>query len=142
MGVISMRSSRIACWSRPASAPGRSGTRHQADVSATNRSSPPSSSATCIPLLVVVSQLLDVRERLAVEPPRVDDPLRKLGQSSSYTSTRAGSAHRCRSINWRRSSPASANGLAVEELSVPGSVSDELLGDVLALLVSQRAPAS
>jgi hypothetical protein len=83
MGVISMRSSRIACWSRPASAPGRSGTRHQADVSATNRSSPPSSSATCIPLLVVVSQLLDVRERLAVEPPRVDDPLRKLGQSSS-----------------------------------------------------------
>jgi AcrR family transcriptional regulator len=35
-----------------------------------------------------------------------------------------------------------ANGLAVEELSDPGSVSDELLSDVLALLVSQRAPAS
>jgi AcrR family transcriptional regulator len=32
-----------------------------------------------------------------------------------------------------------ANGLAVEELSDPGSVSDELLGDVLALLVSERA---
>jgi hypothetical protein len=35
-----------------------------------------------------------------------------------------------------------ANGLAVEELSDPGSVSDELLSDVLTLLVSQRAPAS
>jgi AcrR family transcriptional regulator len=35
-----------------------------------------------------------------------------------------------------------ANGLAVEELSDPGSVSDELLSDVLALLVSQRQPAS
>jgi AcrR family transcriptional regulator len=35
-----------------------------------------------------------------------------------------------------------ANGLAVEELSDPGSVSDELLTDVLTLLVSQRAPAS
>jgi AcrR family transcriptional regulator len=34
-----------------------------------------------------------------------------------------------------------ANGLAVEELSDPGSVSDELLSDVLALLVSQREPA-
>ncbi len=32
-----------------------------------------------------------------------------------------------------------ANGLAVEELSDPGSVSEELLSDVLALLVSQRA---
>jgi AcrR family transcriptional regulator len=32
-----------------------------------------------------------------------------------------------------------ANGLAVEELSDPGSVSDELLSDVLALLVSDRA---
>ncbi len=31
-----------------------------------------------------------------------------------------------------------ATGLAVEELSDPGSVSDELLGDVLALLVAQR----
>jgi AcrR family transcriptional regulator len=31
-----------------------------------------------------------------------------------------------------------ANGLAVEELSDPGSVSDQLLGDALALLVSQR----
>jgi hypothetical protein len=31
-----------------------------------------------------------------------------------------------------------ANGLAVEELSDPGSVSDELLSDVLALLVSYR----
>lgn len=35
-----------------------------------------------------------------------------------------------------------ANGLAVEELSDPGSVSDDLLSDVLTLLVSQRAPAS
>jgi hypothetical protein len=35
-----------------------------------------------------------------------------------------------------------ANGLAVEELSDPGSVSDELLSDVLALLISERAPAS
>ncbi len=35
-----------------------------------------------------------------------------------------------------------ANGLAVEELSDPGSVSDQLLSDVLAMLVSQRAPAS
>jgi AcrR family transcriptional regulator len=35
-----------------------------------------------------------------------------------------------------------ANGLAVEELSDPGSVSDELLSDVLALLVSRRASAS
>jgi hypothetical protein len=34
-----------------------------------------------------------------------------------------------------------ANGLAVEELSDPGSVSDELLSDVLALLVSDREPA-
>ena len=33
-----------------------------------------------------------------------------------------------------------ANGLAVEELSDPGSVSDELLGDALVLLVSPRAP--
>jgi hypothetical protein len=33
-----------------------------------------------------------------------------------------------------------ANGLAVEELSDPGSVSDQLLSDVLALLVAQRAP--
>jgi AcrR family transcriptional regulator len=31
-----------------------------------------------------------------------------------------------------------ANGLAVEELSDPGSVSDQLLGDALALLVPQR----
>jgi BetI-type transcriptional repressor, C-terminal len=30
-----------------------------------------------------------------------------------------------------------ANGLAVEELSDPGSVPDELLGDLLALLVSE-----
>jgi hypothetical protein len=30
-----------------------------------------------------------------------------------------------------------ANGLAVEELSDPGSVPDELLGDVLALLLAQ-----
>jgi AcrR family transcriptional regulator len=35
-----------------------------------------------------------------------------------------------------------ANGLAVEELSDPGSVSDELLGDALAMLVSDRALAS
>jgi AcrR family transcriptional regulator len=34
-----------------------------------------------------------------------------------------------------------ANGLAVEELSDPGSVPDELLSDLLTLLVSQRAPA-
>ena len=34
-----------------------------------------------------------------------------------------------------------ANGLAVEELSDPGSVSDELLSDVLTLLVSDREPA-
>jgi AcrR family transcriptional regulator len=33
-----------------------------------------------------------------------------------------------------------ANGLAVEELSDPGSVSDNLLSDVLALLVSQGRP--
>ncbi len=32
-----------------------------------------------------------------------------------------------------------ANGLAVEELSDPGSVSDQLLSDVLTLLVSERA---
>jgi AcrR family transcriptional regulator len=31
-----------------------------------------------------------------------------------------------------------ANGLAVEELSDPGSVSDQLLGDALALLISER----
>jgi AcrR family transcriptional regulator len=34
-----------------------------------------------------------------------------------------------------------ANGLAVEELSDPGSVSDDLLSDVLTLLVSDREPA-
>jgi AcrR family transcriptional regulator len=34
-----------------------------------------------------------------------------------------------------------ANGLAIEELTDPGSVSDELLGDVLALLASERQPA-
>jgi hypothetical protein len=33
-----------------------------------------------------------------------------------------------------------ANGLAVEELPDPGSVPEELLGDVLAMLISQRAP--
>jgi hypothetical protein len=33
-----------------------------------------------------------------------------------------------------------ANGFAVEELSDPGSVSDELLGDTLALLVAERRP--
>jgi AcrR family transcriptional regulator len=34
-----------------------------------------------------------------------------------------------------------SSGLAVEELSDPGSVSDELLGDVLTLLMSDRPPA-
>jgi AcrR family transcriptional regulator len=34
-----------------------------------------------------------------------------------------------------------ANGLAVEELSDPGSVPDELLGNVLALLLAQSQPA-
>jgi hypothetical protein len=34
-----------------------------------------------------------------------------------------------------------ANGLAVEELSDPRTVSDELLSDVLVLLVSQGRPA-
>jgi AcrR family transcriptional regulator len=34
-----------------------------------------------------------------------------------------------------------ANGLAVEELSDPGSVPDELLGDVLALLLTPSRPA-
>lgn len=33
-----------------------------------------------------------------------------------------------------------ANGLAVEELSDPGAVSDQLLGDLLTMLLSQRPP--
>ena len=51
-----------------------------------------------------------------------------------------GSASALRIDDLALAATALANGLAVEELSDPGSVPDELLGDLLALLLARNTP--